>query len=1338
MGFPLIPKVVIFNPALVILSLTTLSFSDGTRLSDRDRLLSLLHDSSLLGDVPIGRSSFVEADSTFGHFLASSGGSSSDSTPRRRVSPHVACECPEQSDTMSDDCIRKRLDLVENAYHAITDAGGPELTRRELRGAFRDMVVNYERVMNTTDTLHKLIYDGLDGGKSYLASVQEAAGAVKLVAEAMARCVNMHWSQEFSLDDISVEAIHNANALLIDTVRHIVQWFNDLQRREEQLSYDNLLRVVNITNTDIQSLAKKINLGMASLKYQMSSLEESMDSSEKQSEGLLSSLEATADGIGDQIQSLVDHANKNLDTARLRLDQTEYPKRVSDFQKHVDQVISQMMKQVHGKLVGLSNSTNTQIEGQMKAMRDSVLVSAKDELKSKIVAANQKHRYFKVNATAIESSLTSIISQMLNDRLNQINRAVNLDRSALDIQTQSFLSISGTFQSLQSDIAKRLAESQTSLTTIETKINGDVERILSDLSSKNMKRVIDSANGFAATALSSIDTTIRSQISSMEQQLYDSMTDISTQTQSSAVKSKRIENGMSISLTQLSNAIDEKSEQIGSKVRTSFSQLLVDIFNVLPPELLSDRGVPPEELTKLMNEISGNITDKVVLNSSLSSMGSIDMNTKTQQLIASYLKTLGQGSVNATDKISQNRLMIASNSRKQSDVLGASIDAERRYELRLGDASNSLGSVEDGMADMFGDFKRKLVSTNDINEREFSLPNLNRINSDIDSIRTKFNKAQDQQHSSIVEATDSEERSKTILKQDGRSATTLSQISRDRVSAATEESLSQVSESASRLAMSRSGKTMDIWRQLSRVESNFKLKAEEWGIGNLEKVRITGQGTQQAGTRINDWLRSQTGNIYKLYPSLITTGQAHSVWDSSARAKIARAVNSSLEFKRTARVQVKELKNTTDVLTRSSLLVLDQLREDLMSSVSRIPLNLNRSIAQAMGEYATMTGDVATKLAQAQAELNRTDLKSPFIEQGSNVLVAIESVRSNFSKIPKSLNLSSDTFQTKTINLIHAGENLLLNQSDSIVFMQDLADQVSKNASILSRNASSILDQFILSVETATNKSAAKTDLQLAIRSNQITSNHKMVERIQHDLDNTINDYKAQVTATLAVQNNRPELLYNEVVKNRAETASIIAKMASSVARSGDQLHERIDTNTTMGQAIMSATKAQIVNLIEVFRKTFESEIQLRQGRYLFDQASELIIENVTRTINQLDYELQQGNVWILNQIREALSQVKRLRDSYAQIESKTNRTMTSFASWEQRTHDSVSSLLKDVKNISMTLPNVQTVLDSEINSLVNIIEANLIPTISEKSGQDLRAKLETLRTSIGESSPTK
>ena len=1250
-------------------------YTDANLSFDRSKLVELLSkvDSSVALSSHNGDFiTLLEKGSFLERTVSGGGGSGAPEQNRRRVNAHEPCECPDLSDTEATSCLNKRLGLVHVSLGALSgDITQLSASMRYTYNTAMKHLFDIEtRITKTYDIIHK----GVDGKATLQSSVAQQVLAIRDIAKGLSKCLNAFWGQSFIVYEISTRDMQNLDTKIQQFFRQLCLYISQLQQSEDAVNKSNAIRASAILNASLKEKASEIN-GLSKHVYDiMNKLETNLGLNQDGTSKLASSLASAADSLADKIEQFPNTVSTLLDKAKQNVVAAN-AKTTAAFASAAQQLLSQLTTKTNQKLKQLIDATTASVNKDrsvfVSALMAPVAAAAKTGAAS---AAAARAAFIAYSQRSIFTESQAAIDALVSSNTKTIQAFLNKNKPQLDSLSVKTASISSVFASLVPAASQKKATSQSLITQRAAAARDAVDQLLSAFPLKSHDIL---ASG-AAISLGVVDS-VGTETKIGQDGIFGKMITLSDSlsqkdTAASRDSFKALDAGNAL-LDKSLSAVDAASSKLDSTIQARFSAALGKVgalthYPLSTSAIHSDAAAADDVVRTGRAKIDA-ATSRDLLQGDVS----------VQSLLASLLAGSRNGTLSVQElrallrhQLGEHRLQIQEGGRIDGDSRGATAAGASA----VASSQDALGAVLARLAARVGPALSDTATARPLHMADTSARELAEAKSRLDANKLKpvdFSASQLSIRSSGA----------NVLSIGSSRASDLDE------SVAHAQRLIRLSDSsgkAARMVQEQIGDT-------NQAGSKFEIQLGQATSNTLLGLRATAGATDDLVARFLSFLKSNGLGLESVKSSLpVRTTQLSTVSNSTVLSELAQSFGSARNFWRLGSDLVASNMSTSQ---QSGLKQIADIWSSFNTSVSSIPVWVKSVI-----------GDKLTKFGNGEQSIARDALRNTTLKStATNALISTDELQQVAAKMDALMQSSPrgiGEVSVSTNNNTEQAKSLLNAAMQAASTAQMLAGSAAGGAGALGSKAQGLLQNAIQSLNTSLAHSDAVAGLQASMHMSAMEKQAALNSKIAKETSSVVNEYEEQLRVQTGISQNRPDFIYKNIVKNKADVNMAMSNLLSTaVALSGDTL-----ANATAATAASAAMTKFFVRTVQqafnIYAGVDNTSDKFAHVYDTFDVAVQSIIGGqVVHKRNQVESTLNDTRDEIYMQISDLRKRLIDETQRHDMMDAKDLETRGDVSDWEHQQIEESDSVRNNANNL-----NVQGYLGQQINRTIG----NLIDTI--------------------------
>ena len=1275
----------------------------------RSKLIDLLQsvDNIDNGNSLTYMSSFLETEVRRGQYTSGGGGGPVEQ--RRRVKSHEPCECPDYMDTMEASCLSRRHTMLGKALTDLTgSADAPENMRAALRDSFWMMFNRSEKVLESIDSMHVDIFNGTKSRQAYLSQATDYASNIKRATRVFIQLMDFMWSQQFIIVELTRNDTERISDLYHTAVGKWANFFNDIQRQQEVISFSNYKLVASYLQHFLSKNADLMNIPTGEVHRALKSLSDSMEFNEDGTVKLRDTLLESSSDMSVQFNEATDYVSETF-TDRAR----DFPEKVaskitSPFIANGAELVSQFKSSTGNKILQFQTSTGHIIESNQPSpyiakMRSQQFAEIRDALKSVV----DNHDSGRTDAVSMsQEGIKSVVGHVT--ALGQaVSQSVSEQNTALRAEQNQISELTTNLNGNTVTTEKRLVSNSTSNSQgLEQNANNLINTMFISANS-SAGRIVNQAAGAVGPVVDSVGVEARTSDLSMRSTINDMTSNLAAQTHGFSMDSNSVSSAIWKQMLMASGLIDSSSANIVNDISAKASA----VFGSVSDDLWAD----PVSARKYLDLILGAMADRQSSGASETITAGNQFQAQHMKLasdlesnIGSIIALIAKSAMSSDEKMQLIRRLLHSHSSVQED--------DKSIRNGMSDSANQIGGMSEQMAFMLSQAFGKALGSNAESLARGVSPAMVRYLVENSGRLAEVDSQLKNVDGSVSESGNDFQDALSDHK------ATLSRLleSYNLLQSSTDNELGYVSVT-SRQMNAKGIERVSSLAALSSGEHLIRLQQERLGLS--EGIH---QSAFDALTRARGLVSNQADQNKKIL-AYVGNQERRAAKKSAERKRMSdRLATLALQYAQ-----------GLDTIARHSDLPISSRDVTTLSGEVFARSSAATSDFESIGVKSNVT---ANSMLQSMASLIQryVDMYKEEEARAEETLDKVSAAMTNQSRTSGNANLLGDLARavgytigvTNTVPLDTHLPAITMDIPGSILQNQTRVAQVESSAVSNLNQRMLVLNHSLISQLNATlddqileaNRAGAVTGLKTQIGSNVISKTLADNQKLAEDTREMMKDYHDNLQAKMGLMRSSPKNLLNQVAETKSHMARAMGRLSATLAQSMSDSGANGTSET--GAAALLANH-QLTALKKMF-VAFSSYASKEKFDLYIEQLNDFLMHTVgmkmIRGLNSGQKKVTAKSDRI-NRLREQLlSEVSDMQLEYKSLESQEAHLAESVDDWSSqqgerlvKLNSSIASLESQIRHKSDTTQLIQ----SAIRNMTSLISETFpeYPLISGLNG---------------------
>jgi hypothetical protein len=1318
----------------------------GNSAHTRNGLLDLLNKFDLTGEIHSSLPLLSSALELEGKHLQTSSGSSGGSgngspgpvvESLRRRGGHSPCECPEEWDIGSDDCVQRRYNLIGFAYNDVFPVQG---NVSQLRSTFATLDEKVGKVSAQVDTLYGRLLAGNGTKLSFADQTNQQVSLMKRVTDALTTCVSSIWVQHFGVTEKLEREMDRLDSMVSNATERILDWFSSLQQREEALTYRNQLRLVQGASGVVTSAVSRMNKYISKSWNALSQLDSALGGSSAGTDELARALNSGADGLERRLESFTDSFQSIASDWKTKVESEVQSQRMSTLNLFANKLISSLNAISSKKISQVREQSMAQAKEQSDSMVKNLLPRIRKDTDAAMGRVGNSADNYLQAMNDLKIHLQDVIESVFRNRSDDVNNFTRMDRQTLSGINQVLQLGNADVEKFNNERGQLVASLNQKLKYLTIKAQTDFRNMLLSITDSQSKSIFTSASSITTDALSKLDALHMNNVYSLRRAIADHSGDFATQAHRSISETQRVSGGIRLGYLQGDSALSAAFSRISNDGNSLTSNLVSLLDREIGNKIGQLRPLNARAAEEALHAFRSDGLNNVRLYSSNTARDQDIAATKTSNQIDDFLQSLSKSAdlVKGTQddiRALLNDATVAGNSQLR--------DPQRLDMLlrnSVGDAAQNLADHEEGAQNALLNFANSIPLSMQDQIRRASNGNQHYIGDpltgtadQLGEIRGQLDDSVNQQSRSVGFGVDSmneaNSRIKTLTNQ-------FDSISSDRVGhidatmqgaqAPLYQTAASVLAPSSRIADMNMNKINQLGLIGRSSIDRISLDAMERGRNEIGRHRYFASLLKRFVDGTSPQLAKAAGEIVA---QRIKAGE----FFTRARQDVGRAIREGRgNTTELWEIALSDLKDRISRHNTTSLDLLNLISGSIIRQMDQTPANVSTSIARFVDAFMNQENLLEIQLrnvsktainvtAVSNQNLTKTRLNSTYDTSnsyrllqtlmnqsvhvlGNSALVAQAPAPVPFSLISRTLQGRARAAQAaKQITDLTIGQ------------INDMLNAAVQTANVSVQNAS---------VETFRAGIHAKLDAQLS--ANKMASTDAFLRQFYGDTDNVVQDYRDEIEAYERNNTMTSESLYDQLIQVKSAALNSMGQIAERVAKNREFSDSNQAANPKITTGLIRQQVTAIGKLFDIYNEGTGLNGILNAAKRNVEDAGATFIHIAQSKAADLDSQLADMNSELGQDVQDVLDRQANFQAEADDFNNTVSDMRNGVDMWTNTTLQGLRYLDNQVAGFNQTLPNISPPVLSALNTLVTTIESTLARSLSVNRSKALNQTLST------------
>ena len=1300
-----------------------------------DRVLSVLlpSDGSGLYRTSISLiSSFLDSSQAMkslssAHYGALTGSSESN----RRRGGHAPCECPEENDVLTTQCLDRRYDTLGLLLHKSQTI---ERNSTSLRKQYENLLSSTSQIDQSTEDANFVLNVGNSSRPSLVGLTSKQVRVVRELTDALVRCVSSIWVHEFDLYSMSENEFGRLNELVRNATEAILTWFSRMQANEESTNLQNLLIRREWAVSQIDSNVKDINKVVSKTYKYLSALEGQYGETYRGGDALQQSLENGADREEEKIDTFIRSIESTLTNAKYNIEVELKSRVTNDLVKYAAKMVTKLQELASGKLKQTRDASSKQIAQQSDTAMSVLFARVRNESTSMISTVEANLDNHRDSIETLQAKLNGAIDSVLVATMNSIKNDTTNRRWTLDSLMRLTELTQSDLNSFKVDKNRAESEMRSTISKLNAGLESELSNIVSSVLNTKSASVLGSASAESSQRIMQVEDDVHNKKLQVKRAMQNSMDYLGSSSHGAARDSIRTTGDLKKLMVLSQEAMSSAADRITNERNIALGNMLTSVSDSIGMPMAQLGSLNKEAALSALNQYKVRAKDDIRLYNSKSNEAGTLAASNANGAVTTFLQYLGA----TTRSVQDSKASISTSIDDLAHANRASptlLDAYMRRQMS--GSFSGLADSEDAARARFAklmdsiplEMDRNMQSSLQQGGQRMIQGLLTSDATDVGRMRDQLIDIAGQHRSGMSSGIDA------IAQADGRVKFLGQQF--DALSAR------RLADQQHVLPLGLSGiysAAADESTGIVRAEQKTRHKIEgmkevsliaidRTALGALEKYRSDIDNHESYANSLKRFADSASPGLERASSELQGHRDKMDRFFEQSRRDVAEAV-------RTARTNTSQVWDTlltelTERLShrnRSSNEVLDAILTQAMSLADSVPADTNQTIQRIYEAFMNgedvmkyQLNDIAVTAFNVsngddskldQSEIGMTDRVSAIFDNLHDVLGNRTSIMSNMAgngPLPVPFQLAADRFMAQKMLKMHARQ--LVGQQNSKM-QRTLYEEVG--------NINKTLNE--LAIQTA--RAGMKSTLDASSMGGMMSSTNQYLEKFFSDSNVVVNDYGNE----LEIQKNKnqisAEMLYDKVVQVKATAANMMGHIAEQLVRNREDAISDSTTDPKMMTAIVRSQVTALAQLFDIFSRGTGLQGLLRVAIDTSQDAGATILHVVETRHAALEHDVGSALDEIRRNENEVNARISDFQAAADDIESQATDFRHDIDLWKNSTMISLNASRDIVQSWDFSEPNIATLLVSSVSNLVQNIESSLRHSLSPEASNRLNSSM--------------
>ena len=1303
---------------------------------DRGTLTNLLSRFDSTGQLRFslpGLSSALEIEGR--HLHTSSGGGGNGEAPQpeslRRRGGHPPCECPEEWDTASDDCINRRYNLVIGAVVGVMPI---QSNSTELRRQYFNLESKVEDVVNRTGLTHQALLLGSGRTSSLSDQTDLQIRIMKRVAEALTSCVSSIWIQQFGLTSKLEHEMDRLDGMVANATEQLVGWFSRLQQREETLTYQNQLnlaeKAVGAMNRDV----KEINYYNYKNFDALAKLDSGLGGSSAGTDALARALNSAADLVSSHLDSYKDKVTSIATEERARIE-SEIQERVGlTLSKYSNLLIGALNSVTSRKLAQLRDQSQIQFQNQANSMRRDFIPQVQAETLAAMTPVVKSADEYSNAVTDLKAHFDMVVDSVLQ---NQTLRIRNMTASGRSLLTDIY----GMLQRSKTDLqefnerrAQLRVQLSQKLANLNTKIQSGLTNMITSLGDGKMRDTLASVSSIVADDLSKLDALQMNNVYKLKRSLADHSGDDATRAHQSESESQRVTGGIRQKYLKADAAISSAIEG----VNRDQAAILPGIINRIEQEIAYRvRGMPAVDLDRtrqVTSEFRANALSNVQLYSSKVAEDGDVSSTIVSQGIINFLKYLSLSATSAQYKQSQVRKLT-----NQGTAAG---DVQSKAPFFMDSfLRNNVAKTAEGIANGEEQSRQVLQSL----EQQIPIQMNNQLSRDnryirdmlqdpldqLGHIQSQLDNAVNLNSRSVGSGIDSITDAKSKV---GLASESFDSISTDRlngVDSAVSSASAPIYQIAARESNAASRMAYVQMHKLSQFGFHSGSMVDGVGLDFLEQRKSELERHKRLASMLQRFVDGTSPMLAKAAAELVNERfKAASVFGNARRDLWRYRTDQRENMTEIWEERLRDIKDRLLLHNSTSIDELNSVSAEALAQMEDVPERVRASVEKFVDAFMNQENLLeiqlrnVSKSAMNKTALARQNLTTSQLNTTANTSVIYGQLR-NLTQLSTRVLASNRLLAQAPFPLpFQLVSRVLRSRANATQVAKAVTDTTIDQINARLNNAMSQVNNTMRNATTSTFRAGIESQMNSQFASQKVSSIDSFLKTIYGDTDDVVDDYRSLVGAQVNKSAITADGLFDKLTQVKSGASDMLGLIAQHIAQSRESSAAANIETPKITTGLIRQQVAAIGKLFDIYNKGSGLQGILKSGQNNLIDAGATLLHMVQVKNADLDNELDSVNRTLSRNVNEINDGVTNFRAEIDDVNNTVVDLRVGIGMWANTTFQDLKSLDNRTRTFNLSQPDIRNPILSALTNLVQIIETALSRSLSANKSSALNKSL--------------
>ena len=1248
----------------------------------------------------------------------------------RRRGGHAPCECPEGDDTLSLDCLDRRLILQAQSVHTVAPIRS-NIT--ELRTIFAALENRVNIISNDTSDIESRFVSKYQKGPGLIDRVNQKVQLLRRLTEAMTACVSSVWIQHFGVTERLYGEMDQLEGMVMNDTQQILDWFSRMQKLEEYTTNQNALRVLALAQQTLNVYVGKINFFNGKNFESLAKLEHLSEQTFEDSDKLSGSLRDGADLVQDRMISKLESMRDAIANSKTSVE-TEFGNRVmASFTKSVESLIRTFNTLSTEKMNKLREATLPVIAKQSRGVLQDLLPRITNATFTSLQNTENSADTYMQLVRDLKDRLDVRVNEVLRNRSDEIQSSTSRSRAKLDSVKKDFDATIAVIRKFANDKSRKETELAQKVVSMKSKVMSEVSETINKQTDVKMNTVLSTASNFVAEKANGMEKEFKASLLRLQHIIADAKDEFRQWMKDRASNFMRTTSGLRKTEISANHGLQTVLDQLTMKQGAATNEVMSSVDREIGSRLASMGPLDVSQVRRAMGVSQQQSSDQVRLYTMKTKEAVNLASTRASSTVNGFLEHMSIAGREAENTQSGIGQLIYQNSINSQDRSGNPQLVDSSIRDQVSASAYRLANAEDGAQSLLLSMEHQIpksldsvIQSNPLKFRDA----LNPAAEEMGHIHSQFDNALDLELRSLAASMDSIREARNQQNTLSRAKDMFKQLG----------GVGPVMDAKSMFAQYQADmKKREVllasdWRtQIMRAQGYSDREIAKTILDAQEEQRTKLQRSQYFAKTLKKFIDAVSPDLAIASADLIAFRDKAATFFTKARSDVTNAVNNATAVTRNDWEE--ELKNFTRRLAHRNETyekLLHAIGDDFLGKLERIPAQINTTVDNVFEAFSHQEDVLKVKLLgveeaavnETAVEANRTNVA------GLNGTMAISDLFKDLRKI------QVDGQKTLMDQRLKIGlpapipfplvRNVFSKQKQSALKAQAMARQQMEDVGRILDAATREANNTLATAKVETFRSKIHQELDARAVVNIMNSTDNKIQALFGETDDVVKDYQKLVDMQGNKNKISADVLYDQLVATQAEASNTIGRIAYDFVNNRNHALEDKLPIPKLQVALVRQQAIAIGKLFEVYNKGTGMEGMLDTALHNLDDTAATILHATEARLSAVDHEVDQQAVQLDKKYREIGEGVTKFQTASDDVNTTAVDLEHKVDVWRNTTLGGIRQQRDQISQLKTTAPEIQGRVYSSLGGLVKTIESSLRRSLSLNDSLALNKSLDS------------